>query len=48
MEGHRDEIEKIIKIYNNTYHIGIKCTPKEALEEDKYEPIIENSKEGKY
>lgn len=41
-------IKQIIKIYNSTYHIEIKCTPKEALEGDKYEPIIENYKDGKY
>lgn len=40
-------IKRIVKVYNETYHEGLKCTPKEAWS-DSAMAIVENSKEGCY
>ena len=43
-------IEKVIEIYNNTYHSGIRCTPREAVEEEntREETRWMNSEQGEY
>lgn len=43
----KNKISKITDQYNQTYHMGIKCTPEEALEAN-FNAYVENSKDGKY
>lgn len=47
-ENIEEDIESIVRAYNNTYHTGIKCTPEEAWYDYSGKAQIENSKLGKY
>lgn len=38
----------ITEKYNKTYHIGIKWSPKEALEKARFETVIQNSDSSTY
>lgn len=40
------KIKKIVETYNGTYHIGLKCSPNEAVEGNRYDVCIENSGEA--
>lgn len=41
-------LNRLVQVYNNTYHAGIKMTPIEAFADESGIASIENSKEGNY
>jgi phosphoribosylformylglycinamidine (FGAM) synthase-like enzyme len=43
-----ERVEEITRAYNNTYHSGIRCTPREAWKDETNIAMIENNREGKY
>ncbi|KAF9754348.1 hypothetical protein NGRA_3368, partial [Nosema granulosis] len=47
-EVFEDKVGKDIKIYDNSYHSGIRCTPIEARQDETGEDMIENGLEGIY
>ncbi|KAI5151978.1 hypothetical protein ENBRE01_2475 [Enteropsectra breve] len=44
----RERVERIVEIYNNSYHAAIRCAPKEAFYDDRGEAQMENSRAGLY
>jgi hypothetical protein len=44
----REKVGDAIRIYNNSYHAGIKCSPVEAGKDNSGNVMIENSPQGSY